>query len=133
MAQPVARQNDQVTAVDMHVVLVPSPPGAPVPTPLPHAFAGTLVSNLVSNVLVNGLPVAAAGSVAVNSPPHLPTPPGTSFTVPPTNQGVVQSGSPTVLAGGRPVARVGDPVLTCADVPGPLGTITTGSPTVVVG
>jgi uncharacterized Zn-binding protein involved in type VI secretion len=132
MAQPVARQTDQVTAMDVHVVLVPSP-GGPAPTPLPHPFSGTLQSNLVPTVLVNGLPVATTGSVAVNSPPHLPTPPGTSFTVPPANQGVVQTGSATVFVGGRPVARVGDPVLTCTDVPGPLGTITTGSPTVIVG
>jgi uncharacterized Zn-binding protein involved in type VI secretion len=132
MAQPVARQTDQVTALDLHVVLVPSP-GGPVPTPLPHPFAGTIQSGVVPTVLVNGLPVATAGSVAVNSTPHLPTPPGTSFTVPPTNQGVVQSGSATVLAGGKPVARLGDPVLTCTDAPSPPGTIATGSPTVLVG
>lgn len=132
MAQPVARQTDQVTAVDMHVVLVPSP-GGPVPTPLPHPFAGTLQSNLVPTVLVNGLPVATTGSVAVNTTPHLPTPPGTSFTVPPANKGVVQTGSATVLAGGQPVARLGDTVLTCTDVPVAPGTITSGSPTVMVG
>jgi uncharacterized Zn-binding protein involved in type VI secretion len=132
MAQPVARQTDQVTSLDMHVVLVPSP-GGPVPTPLPHPFSGTLQSNVVPTVFVNGLPVATVGTVAVNSSPHLPTPPGTSFKVPPTNQGVVQTGSATVFAGGKPVARLGDPVLTCTDVPGPPGRITSGSPTVLVG
>jgi uncharacterized Zn-binding protein involved in type VI secretion len=105
-----------------------------VPTPLPHPFAGMLSMNLAMTVLVNGLPAATVGSVAVNASPHLPTPPGTSFTSPPRNQGVVQAGSPTVLIGGRPAARVVDPVLTCNDpVDLPVGTITTGSPTVLVG
>lgn len=133
MGQPAARQTDQVVGTDIHIVLVPSP-GGPVPTPLPHPFSGTLQANLVPTVLVNGLPAATAGSIAVNTVPHLPTPPGTSFTIPPTNQGTVQTGSPTVLIGGRPAARLGDPVMTCNDpVPAPVSSIATGSPTVVVG
>lgn len=131
--RPAARQTDKVVATDTHIVLVPSA-GGPVPTPFPHPFAGTLSANLAMTVLVNGLPAATVGSVALNAPPHLPTPPGTSFTIPPRNQGVVQAGCPTVLIGGRPAARVGDPVLTCNDpVDLPVGTITTGSATVLIG
>ncbi len=104
------------------------------PTPLPHPFSGRLATSLSSDVLINGLPAATVGSVAVNSPPHLPTPPGTSFSKPPSNQGVVQQGSPTVLVNGKGAARMGDPVRTCNDpVDVPVGSITVGSPTVVIG
>ena len=133
MGQPAARQNDTVTAVDTHIVLVPSP-GGPVPTPMPHSFSGRLTTSLSTDVIINGLAAATIGSVAVNSPPHLPTPPGTSFSKPPSNQGVVQQGSPTVLINGKSAARMGDPVRTCNDpVDMPVGSITVGSPTVVIG
>lgn len=132
MGQPAARQNDPVTGTDTHIVLVPSP-GGPVPTPMPLPFSGRLVSGLSPDVLVNGLPVAVAGSEAQNLPPHLP-PPGTSFSRPPTNQGRVATGSTLVLVNGKPLARVGDPVLTCNDPTDlPAGTIAAGSTDVLVG
>jgi uncharacterized Zn-binding protein involved in type VI secretion len=131
MAAPAARQNDPVTGIDVHILLVPSP-GGPVPTPTPLPFSGRLVSGLATDVLVNGRPAALVGSTADNVPPHLP-PPGTSFTRPPTNRGRVVAGSPTVLVHGKPQARLGDPVLTCNDpVELPAATITAGSPDVVV-
>jgi uncharacterized Zn-binding protein involved in type VI secretion len=130
---PAARRTDPVLATDTHVVAVPSPTGS-VPTPLPHPFSGTLQTDVSSNVLVNGLGAATVGSVAVNQPPHLPTPPGVSFLRPPSNRGTVQLGSTTVLINGRPAARLGDPVLTCNDpVDLPVGTITGGSPNVQIG
>jgi uncharacterized Zn-binding protein involved in type VI secretion len=133
MSQPAARHGDPVTAVDTHIVLVPSPGGAQ-PTPLPHSFTGQLAESLADDVLINGRPAATVGSVAHNMPPHLPTPPGTAFQIPPRNRGTVQSGSATVFLGGRPAARSGDPVVTCNDpVDLPAGTITGGSPTVVIG
>jgi uncharacterized Zn-binding protein involved in type VI secretion len=128
-----ARQNDPVSGSDIHVVLVPSP-GGPVPTPLPHPFSGTLVESLSRDVLINGLPAATVGSVARNQPPHLPTPPGTSFSRPPTNRGTVQLGSLTVQINGKQAARVGDPVLTCNDpVDAPTGSIMSGSMDVDIG
>ena len=128
-----ARQNDPVSGTDIHIVLVPSP-GGPVPTPLPHPFSGMLVESLSGDVLINGLPAAVTGSVARNLPPHLPTPPGTSFSKPPTNRGTVQLGSLTVQINGKQAARVGDPVLTCNDpVDAPTGTITGGSMDVDIG
>lgn len=134
MGPPAARQGDPVTGVDIHLVLVPAPPGPPVPTPLPHPFSGTLTSGLSSDVFIDALPAAVLGSVATNSPPHLPTPPGTSFVIPPRNQGTVQIGSVTVLINGKPAARAGDPVLTCNDpVDAPAGSIVSGSPTVLIG
>ncbi len=55
------------------------------------------------------------GSTADNTPPHLPTAPGTSFQRPPANKGTVQQGSPTVKINGKPAARHGDKALTCND------------------
>ena len=130
MGQPAARQNDPVVGTDIHIVMVPSP-GGPVPTPLPHPFNGKLLGSLSTDVMINGLPAAVQGSVANNIPPHVPQ--GGPFQVPPTNQGTVQVGSPTVLINGKPAARVGDQVLTCVDVPGPPGVITAGSTDVLIG
>jgi uncharacterized Zn-binding protein involved in type VI secretion len=114
MGQPAAKQGDQITAVDMHIVIVPSP-GGPVPTPLPHPFAGIIDGNLCPTVKIMGLPAATVGSTATNTPPHLPTPPGTAFQVPPTNRATIIRGSSTVFIGGQPAARAGDMAQTCAD------------------
>lgn len=115
MGMPAAKQNDQIVATDMHIVLVPAPPAPPVPTPLPHVFNGILTGGLSSNVKIMGLPAATVGSTADNTPPHFPTPPGTSFTVPPTNKGIVMMGSGTVFINHKPAARAGDTAQTCAD------------------
>lgn len=133
MGQPAARQNDPVMGTDIHIVMVPSP-GGPVPTPLPHPFSGTLTTGLSTDVLIDGLAAAVAGSTAQATAPHIPTPPGTAFQIPPMNQGTVQSGSATVMVNGRPAARMGDPVATCNDpAPAPVSSITGGSPTVMIG
>lgn len=114
--------------------MVPSPPGQPVPTALPHAFAGQLLEGLAATVLVGGQPAATVGSVAHNLPPHLPTPPGTVFQKPPSNRGTVQTGSATVLIGGQGAARQGDTVVTCNDPTDlPAGTIASGLASVVIG
>jgi uncharacterized Zn-binding protein involved in type VI secretion len=114
MGQPAAKQGDQITAVDTHIVMVPSP-GGPVPTPLPHPFAGIIDGNLSPTVKIMGLPAATVGSTATNTPPHIPTPPGTVFQVPPTNRGTIMRGSSTVMIGGQPAARAGDQAQTCAE------------------
>jgi uncharacterized Zn-binding protein involved in type VI secretion len=131
MPQPAARQNDPVMGTDVHILMVPSP-GGPVPTPTPLPFAGTIVGNVSTDVLINNLPAAVQGSVAQNAPPHIAPPPAT-FSKPPTNQGRVVMGSPTVLVNGKPLARLGDPVMTCNDpVDAPTSSITAGSPNVIV-
>jgi uncharacterized Zn-binding protein involved in type VI secretion len=133
MGQPAATQTHQVVAVDTHIVLVPSP-GGPIPTPLPHPFAGQLDGGLVSTVKIAGNPAAVVGSTATNSPSHIPTPPGTSFQKPPANRGTVQMGSTTVMLGGKGAARLGDTVQTCNDpADAPVGTIAQGAPTVMLG
>jgi uncharacterized Zn-binding protein involved in type VI secretion len=45
--------------------------------------------------------------------------------VPNTQQGTVMSGSPTVMAGGKPIATTSSQVTMCAQVPGqPVSTVT---------
>jgi uncharacterized Zn-binding protein involved in type VI secretion len=123
MGQPAAKANDQVTATDIHIVMVPAGPSL-VPTPLPHPFAGIITGGLVATVKIAGQAAAVVGSTADNTPPHLPTPPGVSFQAPPSNKATVQLGSMTVKLGGKQAARNGDIAMTCNDpADAPLGQI----------
>lgn len=132
MAQPGAKQNDQVIATDTHIVLV-STPGGPLPTPLPHAFTGKISGGTIATVRIGGSPAAVVGSTADNLPAHIPTPPGTSFQKPPVNQGTIQMGSATVRIGGKSAARNGDTALTCNDpADAPVGTVVAAG-TVMIG
>jgi uncharacterized Zn-binding protein involved in type VI secretion len=125
-----AKMNDQVIGTDTHIVMIPSP-GGPVPTPLPHPFAGTISGACSTNVTIDGQPAAVVGSTATNKPAHIPQ--GGSFQVPPTNSGTVMQGSTSVLINNKPAARVGDPVQTCNDpAPAPTSKIV-GAGTVLMG
>ena len=131
MGKPIARADDQVIAVDTHIVMVPAV--APIPTPLPHMFNGKLDGGLSTSVKANGRAVAVVGSTATNQPAHIPTPPGVSFQKPPSNSGTVMLGSTNVLVQGKPVARAGDTALTCNDPANmPVGKIVAAG-TVMVG
>lgn len=133
MGQPAAKQGDQIVGTDTHVVLVPAAAGAPVPTPLPHPFTGMINGGLSSDVTIMGKPAAVLGSTADNTPPHVPTAPGTTFQLPPTNKATIQRGSATVKINGKPAARAGDTALTCNDPSDlPSGTVSAGS-TVMIG
>lgn len=122
MGQPAAKQGDRIVAVDTHIVIVPGT--SPVLTPLPHPFAGPIGGSLSGNVRIMGLGAATVGSTADNVPPHIPTPPGTSFRKPPANKGTVQVGSPTVRINGKAAARNGDRAMTCNDPADlPVGTV----------
>ncbi|BAY14141.1 PAAR domain-containing protein [Calothrix sp. NIES-2098] len=114
LEQPAAKQGDQIVAVDMHIVMIPSPAG-PVPTPLPHPFKGIIKGNLSRNVKIMGMSAATVDSTADNIPPHIPTPPGTAFQKPPTNKGTIITGSTTVKINGKAAARTGDRAITCND------------------
>ena len=132
MGSPAAKQGDRVVAVDIHIVMVPSPTGT-VPTPLPHPFAGAINGGLSGNVNIMGRSAATVGSTADNLPPHVPNPPGISFQNPPGNKATIQIGSPTVRINGKMAARNGDPATTCndpADLPG--GTVVAAG-TVLIG
>lgn len=113
MGQPAAKQGDQVVAVDTHIVMVPSP--GPVPTPLPHPFTGIIQGGLSSDVKIMGMAAATVDSTADNTPPHIPTPPGTSFQKPPSNKAKITMGSATVKINGKAAARNGDMAETCND------------------
>lgn len=115
MGQPAAKKGDQVTATDIHIVMVPAPPGSPVPTPLPHPFVGIIQGELSSDVKIMGQPAATVDSTADNTPPHIPTPPGVSFQKSPSNKATIKIGSPTVKINGKAAARNGDTAETCND------------------
>ena len=114
MGQAAAKQGDKIVAVDTHIVMVPSPNGE-VATPLPHPFNGILNSNLSTNVKIQGQAAATVGSMADNTPTHIPSVVPGRFQVPPTNKGQVMMGSTTVFINNKPAARNGDSAQTCAD------------------
>jgi len=121
MGQPAAKKGDQITAIDTHIVIVPSP--AP-PAPLPHPFTGIVNGELSGDVNILGMPAAVVGSTADNTPAHVPTPPGTSFQTPPSNKATIKSGSLTVNINGKAAARNGDTAETCNDpADAPIGTV----------
>ena len=113
MGQPAAKKGDQIVGIDTHLVMVPGTP--PVPTPLPHPFAGIINGGLSSDVNIMGQPAATVDSTADNTPPHIPTPPGTAFQNPPSNKATVKMGSQTVKINGKSAARHGDVANTCND------------------
>jgi uncharacterized Zn-binding protein involved in type VI secretion len=134
MGQPAAKQGDKIiAAADIHIVMVPSPPGSPVPTPLPHPFSGTLDGNLSSDVKIMGMAAATVGSTATNSPPHIPTPPGVSFQSPPENKGTIMMGSATVKINGKMAARSGDQARTCGTPPNLAAQVVAAPGTVMIG
>ena len=121
MGQPAAKQGDQITAVDTHIVMIPSP-GGPVPTPLPHPFNGIIDGSLSSDVKIMGMAAATVGSTATNTPPHIPQ--GGPFQRPPSNRGEIILGSMTVMINGKGAARSGDTAKTCNDPADmPVGTV----------
>lgn len=114
MGQPAAKEGDQVTATDTHIVMVPSA-GGPIPTPLPHPFKGIINGELSEDVNIMKMAAATEGSKAQNLPPHIPTSPGVSFQTPPSNEGTILKGSLSVNINGKSAARNKDKVLTCND------------------
>jgi uncharacterized Zn-binding protein involved in type VI secretion len=112
MGKPAAKMNDQVSGVDIHIVMVPSP-GGPVPTPMPFPFMGSIVDGVSKDVNIEGLPAAVVNSGVQNMPPHIPAP--GPFQKPPSNRGKVLNGSTGVFINGKPAARAGDFVMTCGD------------------
>ena len=123
MGQPAAKQGDRVLGVDIHIVMVPSP-GGPLPTPMPHPFSGILNSGLSNDVKIMGKPAATVDSTADNTPPHIASPPGTSFQKQPDDKATIKLGSFTVKINGKMAARNGDMAETCNDpANAPMGTV----------
>ena len=131
MGQPAAKQNDQIVAVDTHIVLIPAAAGATVPTPLPHPFTGVIDGELSSDVNIMGQPAATVGSTATNTPVHIPQ--GGQFQSPPADSGTIETGSQTVMINGKGAARMGDTATTCNDPADlPVGTVIAAG-TVLIG
>ena len=121
MAAPAAKQGDRIMGVDIHIVNIPSP-GGPVPTPLPHPFAGVIDGDLSSDVMIEGKAAATVGSTASNTPAHIPQ--GGPFQTPPSDKGKIKMGSSTVFINGKAAARMGDTADTCNDPSDlPVGTV----------
>jgi len=130
MGQPAAKNGDQITGVDTHIIMI-STPGGPVPTPLPHPFTGVIDGELSSDVNIIGQPAATVGSTATNTPSHIPQ--GGPFQNPPSNSGTIEMGSQTVNINGKAAARMGDMATTCNDPSDlPVGTVIAAG-TVLIG
>ena len=131
MGQPAAKQGDRVVGSDIHIVVMP-PPAAP--APLPHPFTGVIQGGCSTDVMICGKPAAVVGSVAVNTPSHIPTPPGIGFQNPPKNQATIRVGSQSVKINGKAAARTGDKASTCNDPADlPSGTVLAAGGTVMIG
>jgi uncharacterized Zn-binding protein involved in type VI secretion len=119
MGQPAAKDGDQVTAIDTHLI---QPPGPTSPVPIPHPFSGLIDGGLSSDVKIMGKAAATVDSTATNTPSHVPQ--GGSFVNPPSNQGTILTGSATVRINGKMAARNGDTAKTCNDPADlPVGTV----------
>lgn len=130
MGQPAAKNGDQIIGVDIHIIMI-STPGGPVPTPLPHPFAGIIDGELSSDINIMGQPAATVGSTATNTPSHIPQ--GGPFQSPPSNSGTIEMGSQTVNINGKAAARMGDMATTCNDPSDlPVGTVIAAG-TVLIG
>ena len=129
MGKPAAKQGDQISALDMHLIL---PAVQPAPVVLvPHPFMGIIDGALSSNVNIQKMPAATLNSTATNTPPHIPI--GGTFVKPPTNKSTIIIGSATVFINKKPAARAGDTALTCNDPADlPAGTVIAVS-TVLIG
>lgn len=114
MGLSAAKQGDKIVGTDTHVVFV-QVLGVPIPVPLAHPFSGPISGGVSSNVNIMGSPAATVGSTAINSPAHLPAPPGTGFQKPPSNKGTIKVGSQSVNINGKAAARQGDSAETCND------------------
>jgi uncharacterized Zn-binding protein involved in type VI secretion len=121
MGQPAAKKGDQVTATDIHIVMIPAAP-SPIPTPLPHPFTGLIDGGLSSDVNIMGMPAATVDSTASATPPHVPQ--GGPFQNPPGNKATIKLGSAMVKINGKMAARNGDMAQTCNDPSDlPVGTV----------
>lgn len=110
----IAKQDDKVIGLDIHILMVPSPSGA-VPTPFPHPFIGALKEDLSESVKIGSNKVAIKNSVAKHTAGHTPMGPGT-FQKNPENKGKVTNGTEkSVKATGKEVAVLGSQVTTCND------------------
>jgi uncharacterized Zn-binding protein involved in type VI secretion len=124
MAQPMVMGDKVQGQCAVHQVPNPAS-GAPQPSPAPLPFSAPLLTGLEPTVTIGGKAVAVVGSSGINTPPHVGLHVSDLFVVPNLQQGMVMSGSATVMAGGKPIATSMSQVTMCAQVPGmAVGTVT---------
>lgn len=122
MAQPLVMGDKIQGQCAIHQIPNPAS-GAPQPSP-PLPFSAPLIEGLEATVLIGGKAVAVLGSAGYNTPPHVGLHPTDPFMIPTSQKGTVLTGSPTVTAGGKPIATSQSQVSMCAQVPGqPLATV----------
>lgn len=123
MAKPLVMGDKIQGQCSIHQVPNPAS-GAPQPSPAPMPFSAPLLSGLEATVTIGGKAVAVLGSSGYNTPPHVGLHPADPCMVPTMQKGMVLSGSPTVTAGGKPLATSDSQVAMCNQVPGqPLATV----------
>jgi uncharacterized Zn-binding protein involved in type VI secretion len=123
MAQPLVMGDKIQGQCATHQIPNPAS-GAPQPGP-PMPFSAPLVMGLEPTVTIGGKAVAVMGSQGMNTPPHVGLHPADPCMLPNLQQGNVMSGSPTVMAGGKPIATTSSQVTMCMSVPGqPISTVT---------
>jgi uncharacterized Zn-binding protein involved in type VI secretion len=123
MAQPLVMGDKIQGQCAIHQIPNPAT-GAPQPGP-PMPFSAPLLMGLEQTVTIGGKAVAVMGSNGMNTPPHVGLHPADPYMVPNMQMGNVMSGSPTVMAGGKPVATTNSQVTMCASIPGqPVSTVT---------
>jgi uncharacterized Zn-binding protein involved in type VI secretion len=125
MGAPAAVLGDKIQAT-CAIHLIPNPAtGAPQPSP-PLPFSAPVTTGACTSVLIGGKPAVVVGAQGMNTPPHVGLHPSDPFLAPPTQTGVVIQGSTSVLFGGQPAGRAGDPCTACG-MPGAtlLGNATT--------
>jgi uncharacterized Zn-binding protein involved in type VI secretion len=123
MAQPLVMGDKIQGQCAIHMIPNPAT-GAPQPGP-PMPFSAPLLMGLEPTVTIGDKAVAVMGSQGVNTPPHVGLHPADPFMAPTMQMGNVMSGSPTVMAGGKPIASTSSQVTMCGSVPGqPVSTVT---------
>lgn len=123
MGTPAAVLGDKLIGV-CPTHLIPGPLGIPIPGP-PMPFSGILTLGIAPTVLIASKPAVVMGTSGMNVPPHVGLHPADPFFAPPAQIGQVLMGSPTVLAGGRPLARTGSSGKTCVGTGTVVGTAAT--------
>src|SRR5262245_28787452 len=119
MAQPLV-QGDKITG-QCPGHMIPSASGTAPAGPLP--FSAPLTDGLEASVTIGGKAVAVMGASGINSQPHVGL--ADAFAVANTQKGLVMSGSPTVTAGGKPIATTDSQCQMCMAVPGkPVSSVT---------
>ena len=124
MAQPLVQGDKIQGQCPGHQIPNPAS-GAPQPSPAPLPFSAPLMMQLEPKVLIQGSPVAVVGSNGLNQPAHPGLHASDPAFAPPMQKGEVLTGSPTVTAGGKPIATTSSQVTMCMKVPGtPVSSIT---------